>query len=192
MENSIIKLKNRQLKTINNYKMKIKLYLVFTFLAFFIINSYSQQITVGTRMPQFELMDQHGEYFNSLDYINKQPMVVFFYTEDASPICTKEVLTFNENLEEFEKLGAVVIGINPATIISHRKFVVKLQIKYPILFDRNNQIQKNFRIPNVKKTKLPQRFTFIMDKKGIIQKIVHRDDNAEVHIIEALKFLKDL
>ncbi len=175
--------------------MKIKLEhlilgLLFSFTVF--INSFSQKIKVGSRMPQFELMDQYGEYFNSLDYLNKQPLVVFFYTKDETPICTREVLEFNNKFDQFKEFNAVVVGINPASIVYHRKFVIKLELKYPILFDRNSDTQKRFRVPNVKGTKNPQRYTFVIDKKGIIQKIFHSNNNAEIHIIESLKTLEDL
>ena len=156
------------------------------------INSFSQKIKVGSRMPQFELIDQYGEYFNSLDYINKQPMVVFFYTKDDSPTCTREVLAFKNKFDEFKELNTIVVGINPASIVYHRKFVIKLDLKYSVLFDRNSEVQKKFKVPNVKGTKNPQRYTFIVDKKGIIQKIYHSDDNAETHIIESLKTLENL
>ena len=63
---------------------------------------------------------------------------------------------------------------------------------YQILYDRNGEVQKKFKVPNIKKTKLPQRYTFVIDKNGIIQKIFHMDDNAEIHIIESLKTLQDL
>ncbi len=154
--------------------------------------NYSQRMKVGSRMPQFELLDQHGEYFNSLNFLNKKPLVVFFYTEDESPMCTREVLAFNAKMEKINELGAKVVGINPASVVYHRKFVIKLELAYPILFDRNNTVQKKFKVPNVKGTKKPQRYTFVVDKKGIIQKIFHMDDNAEIHVIEALKTLENM
>ena len=170
--------------------MKIK---VLIFILFFLLtNSYAQKIKVGSRMPHFELMDQHSEYFNSKDYINKQPMVVFFYTKDEHEICTREIIAFNKNISKFKDLNAVVVGINPASIISHRRFVIKLQLDFPILYDRNSNVQKYFRVPNVKKTENPQRYTFVVDKKGIIQKVFHYDTNAEIHIIESLKTLEAL
>ena len=175
--------------------MEIKLERLMLTLLFFLTvftNSFAQKIKVGSRMPQFELIDQFGEYFNSLDYLNKQPMVVFFYTKDEAPICTREVLEFNNNIAKFKEFNAVVVGINPASVVYHRKFVIKLELEYSILFDRNSDTQKKFKVPNVKGTKNPQRYTFVIDKKGIIQKIFHSDDNAEIHIIESLKTLENL
>jgi len=155
-------------------------------------NVFSQKIKIGNRMPNFELMDQHGEYFNSSDYIGKQPMIIFFYTKDESEISTREVVAFNKQIEKIKKLNAVVVGINPASIVYHRRFVIKLELKYPILFDRNNDIQKKFEVPNVKKTKNPQQYTFVIDKKGFIQLILHNDTNAEIHVIESIKALEAL
>ncbi len=175
--------------------MKKKLtinYFITLLLLLFCTFSFSQKVRVGDRMPQFELLDQFGEYFDTLDYINKQPMVVFFYTEDEAEICTREVIAFNKSIQEFKDLNAIVVGINPASVIFHRRFVIKLQLEYPILFDRNSEVQKMFRVPNYKKTKKPERFTFIIDKQGIIQKVFHNNDNAEIHIIESLKTLNNL
>ncbi len=152
----------------------------------------AQKIKIGSKMPNFELMDQYSEYFETLDYKGKKALIIFFYIEDGSPICTREVIAFNEKLEDIKKLDAMVVGINPASILDHRRFVIKLGIKYPILFDRNNDVQKMFRVSNYKKTKSPQRVTFVVDKEGVIRKIFHSDDNAEIHVIEALKTLEDL
>jgi len=173
--------------------IKIIIKLTITFVVFlFLTNSYSQKLKVGSRMPSFELINQDGDYFNSLDYLNKKNIIVFFYTEDESTICTREVIEFNNNIKKFTELNAIVVGINPASLVSHRKFVIKLELKYQILYDRNNDAQKKFKVPNVKRTKNPQRYTFVIDKSGIIQKIFHYDDNAEIHIIESLKTLEDL
>ncbi len=173
------------MKNTNNFFIFI-LWLLLTF------SSYAQKIKVGSKMPNFELMDQYSEYFETLDYKGKKALVIFFYIEDGSPTCTREIIAFNEKLEDIKKLNAVVVGINPASIIEHRRFVIKLGIKYPILFDRNNDVQKMFRVSNFEKTKLPERVTFVVDKEGVIRKIFHSDFNAEIHVIEALKTLEDI
>ena len=169
--------------------MKIKGEILFFIVVLSTLNLFSQKLKVGSKMPSFELMDQYGEYFNSNDYLNKQSLVVFFYTKDKSPICTREVLEFNKSIEKFKNQNAVVVGINSGSFVTHREFVVKYQLKYPILYDRNGEVQKAFNVPNIKRTKNPQRYTFVVNKKGFIQKIFHMDDNAEIHIIESLKIL---
>lgn len=168
--------------------------LIYILILSFIFNTslFSQKIKIGGFMPHFELMDQHSEYFNSKDYIDNKAMVVFFYTKNNSPTCTRQVLSFNNRIQEFKDLNAVVVGINPASVIYHRKFVIKLNIEFPVLFDRNSFIQKKFKVPNIKKTKTPQRYTFIVDKNGIIKNIIRDNENADLHIIEALKTLKNL
>lgn len=146
----------------------------------------------GKKIQNIELMDQYSDYFNSADYLGKKAIVAFFYTEDNAEICTRQILAFNENIEEFNKLDAIVVGINPESLLSHRDFVIKLQIKYPILFDRNNEVQKQFKVPNVRGTKNPQRYTFIIDKKGIIKRIIINNSNTKIHIIQALQTLEVL
>lgn len=170
---------------ITSSKSLIILICVFSYTSFF-----GQRLKIGDRMPSFELMDQHSDYFNSDDYLNKKNLIVFFYTEDSEAISTREVIAFNEALAQFKALNTVVVAINPASIVYHRKFVIKLNINYPVLFDRNSDIQKRFKVPFYKKTKNPERYTFVIDKKGIIQRIFHNDDNAEIHVYEALNMAK--
>ena len=173
--------------------MNVNKYILILFIYFQVLpNSFSQKIKVGNRMPNFELMDQHGEYFNSSDYIGKQPMIVFFYTKDESEISTREVVAFNKQIKKIKELNAVVVGINPASVVYHRRFVIKLDLKFPVLFDRNSDTQKKFKVPNIKGTKNPQRYTFVIDKNGFIQRIFHYDTNAEIHVIESIKALEVL
>jgi len=68
-------------------------------------------LKVGDSIPKFELLNQHGEPFDSGTVIGKKPVVVYFYPKDQTPGCTAEACSFRDRYEEFLELGAEVIGI---------------------------------------------------------------------------------
>lgn len=159
---------------------------------FCFVNLQAQNLLkIGDQIPEFYLLDQYGREFNSLDYVGKQPLVIFFYTEDDSETCTKQICLFRDNYPKFKNLNAKIIGINPGYLYYHTLFANKNKIPYTILADKNNYVQKKFGVPNVKRTSNPKRYTFIIDNKGIIRHIYHNKKNVESHIEIALRTLNN-
>lgn len=153
------------------------------------LNAQKTKLKVGDEIPNFSLLDQHGMEFNSLDYLNKQPLVIFFYPKDNAPTCTKQICSFRDNSMRFKNLNAKVIGINPAYLVTHTRFAIDNKIQYSILSDKDNRVQKMFGVPNIFMSSLPKRYTFIIDKLGIIKHIYHNKNDAESHIEESIKAL---
>ena len=69
-------------------------------------------LSIGDKVPSFELSDHHGEFFKSETVIGKKPAVVYFYPKDETPGCTAEACSFRDSYEDFKSLGAEVIGIS--------------------------------------------------------------------------------
>jgi peroxiredoxin Q/BCP len=158
------------------------------------INSFSQKtkLKVGDKIPYFELYNQNAETFDSYENINKNALVIYFYPEDNSELCTKQFCLIRDNKEKFEKFGAIVIGINSESIVNHRRFVVKNKIPVSLLFDRNNKVQKEFGVPNQRNSNKPKRYTFIVNKKGIITNVFYNKKDIQYHINQALIALNNL
>lgn len=169
--------------------MKKFIFVSLTFIAmqFCCVNLQAQNLLkIGDRIPNFYLLDQYGREFNSLDYVDKQPLVVFFYTEDDAETCTKQICSFRDHYSKFKNLNAKIVGINPGYLYYHTLFANKNKIPYTILADKNNLVQKEFGVPNVKGTNNPKRYTFIIDNKGVIRHIYYNKKDIESHIEVAL------
>jgi peroxiredoxin Q/BCP len=144
----------------------------------------------GDHLPAFSLQDQDGKIFNSADYDGKNILVIYFYPKDESSVCTSEACSFRDNFTDFTKAGAIVIGINQASIEAHKKFQLHHNLPFILLSDPGNKVLKMFGVKS--KFFLTGRETFVIDKTG---KIVFRFDSftkGKEHQQEALKFIKTL
>ena len=92
-------------------------------------------LTVGAAAPDFTLRDQSQKEVKLSDYQGKKNVVVVFYPLDWSPICTNEHVCFVNDMKNFEKLDAQVLGISVDSVWSHKAFAEKMGIHYPLLAD---------------------------------------------------------
>src|SRR5271163_2494984 len=92
-------------------------------------------IAVGQPAPDFTLKDQHQKDIKLSDFAGKRNVVLVFYPLDFSPVCTNEHACFVNDMKEFEKLNAQVLGLSVDSVWSHKAFADKMGITYPLLAD---------------------------------------------------------
>src|ERR1700693_2962288 len=92
-------------------------------------------IAVGQPAPDFTLKDQSQKEIKLSDYAGKRNIVLMFYPLDFSPICTNEHSCFVNDLKEFEKLDAQLLGLSVDSVWTHKAFAEKMGISYPLLAD---------------------------------------------------------
>jgi thioredoxin-dependent peroxiredoxin len=153
-------------------------------------------IAEGQKAPEFTLQANGSDSISLSDYRGKNVVVLYFYPKDDTPGCTKEACSFRDTQAEFGKLGAVVLGVSADSVKSHEKFAEKYHLPFPLLADEDKSVNKAYGVWKEKsmygKTFLgTERTTFVIDKEGVIRKIFPKV-NVEVHIDEALKFVKTL
>ncbi|MGZ3336609.1 MAG: peroxiredoxin [Isosphaeraceae bacterium] len=93
-------------------------------------------LPVGTPAPDFELPDANGKLVRLSDF-RGGPVVIAFYPLDWSPTCSDQLSLYQSELQEFEKLGARVIGISVDSMYSHGAWAAVRRIKFPLLADFN-------------------------------------------------------
>ncbi|MFK7961627.1 MAG: thioredoxin-dependent thiol peroxidase [Phycisphaerales bacterium] len=91
-------------------------------------------IEVGRAAPAFTLPDQDGAKHAIKDYRGR-PVVLYFYPKDDTSGCTKQACGFRDELPAFEALDAVVLGVSPDDVASHRKFADKFELPFTLLAD---------------------------------------------------------
>ena len=96
-------------------------------------------VGVGDRAPAFRLPATGGSTVSLDDFAGK-PVVLVFYPGDDSPVCTKQLGSYNRDLSEFEALDTQVVGISAQNIESHESFALKLGLKFPLLADTDKAV----------------------------------------------------
>jgi len=132
-------------------------------------------LKIGDRAPEFDLPTGDGRKLSLKDLKGKK-VVLYFYPKDDTSGCTKEACSFQDNLKPIEKKGAVVIGVSPDGVDSHRKFAGKYKLTFPLVSDEKKEIIKKYGVWKEKsmygkKYMGVERTTFIIDGKGMVSHI---------------------
>jgi len=131
-------------------------------------------LAAGDPAPAFTLPDQDGAPVSLADFAGS-PVVVYFYPKDDTPGCTKEACQFNDNLREFSRAGAAVVGISPDGQEAHRKFRAKYGLAFPLLSDQDHAVMAAYgawgeKTLYGKKSLGVIRSTFLIDAEGTIER----------------------
>ena len=144
----------------------------------------------GDIVPDFKAKTQSGEKFELSKYIGK-PLVIYFYPKDNTPGCTTQACSFRDQYQDFQDLGAEVIGISGDSEASHDKFAQKHKLPFILLSDENKKIRNLFGVPTHFFGLLPGRVTYIIDKEGKIVS-VYNSVKATIHIEHALDIVRNM
>jgi peroxiredoxin Q/BCP len=136
------------------------------------------QLKEGMSAPPFEGTDQNGRVVKSSDLRGKK-IVLYFYPKDSTPGCTAEACNLRDNYNALLKKGFAVIGISMDSEKSHKNFAVKYSLPFPLIADTSKKILNDYGVWKEKsmygKTFLGiARTTFIINEKGIIEKIISK------------------
>lgn len=98
---------------------------------------------VGERAPEFTLPSTRGTVQLS-KLLAKGPVLLAFYPGDDTPVCTKQLCDYRDNLAVFEKLGVQVIALNPQSEESHGKFADKHRLPFPVAADAGGAVTRAY------------------------------------------------
>ena len=152
-------------------------------------------IREGEQAPNFSLEADNGTVVTR-DSLAGKNIVLFFYPRDNTTGCTQEACDFRDAFPRFGKIDAVVIGVSPDSLESHRKFKKKFDLPYLLLSDENHQLADNFGIWKEKsmygrKYMGFERTTVIVDRKGRVVRIFPKV-KIPGHIQEVEKTVREL
>ena len=146
-------------------------------------------LKVGDSLPPMTLTTHQGNQI-SLNEL-QQPLVLFFYPRDGTPVCTKEACAFRDAYEEFVEAGAIVIGISSDSAESHGEFAAAHRLPFDLVPDTDGKIRQAIGVPKTLGL-FPGRVTYIVDREGVIRHMFSSQMDAQRHVTEALQFLRDL
>lgn len=148
-------------------------------------------LKVGDKAPDFKALDQDKKTVELKDYKGKK-VVLYFYPEDDTPTCTIQACNLRDNFGLLKKEGFEVLGVSPNDSNSHKKFEQKFQLPFTLLEDPQHKIIDKYGVWGEKnlygrKYMGLHRTTFLIDEKGIIQKIFLKPTNKK-HAEQIVKF----
>ena len=132
-------------------------------------------ISEGDKVPSFSLPADDGTTVTRESLAGKN-VVLFFYPKDNTPGCTKEACDFRDAFPRFGEINAVVLGVSPDSLDSHRKFKKKQDLPYRLLSDEGHHLADTFGVWKQKsmygfKFMGIERTTVIIDRKGRVARI---------------------
>lgn len=150
------------------------------------------ELVEGQKAPDFKSKDQNGKDISLSDFSGKD-VILYFYPKDNTPGCTAEACSFRDNYQSLLKQGFEVVGVSVDDEKSHQKFISKFDLPFPLIADTEKEIVEKYGVwveKNMygKKYMGIARKTFIIDKNGLIKKIIDKVDtkNASGQILDLL------
>jgi thioredoxin-dependent peroxiredoxin len=146
----------------------------------------------GKPAPDFELTSDAGEQVRLSSFRGK-PVVLYFYPRDDTPGCTAQACGIRDAYGEFERAGAVVLGVSPDSEASHVKFRSKYDLPFTLLADPEHEVAEQYGVwvekKNYGKTSMGiERSTFVIDADGNVARVMRRV-NPKSHADDVLAAL---
>ena len=161
------------------------------FLGVMPVSATQNELTIGTKAPDFTLQDQSGKP-RTLSEMKGQWVVLYFYPKDETPGCVAEACSFRDNIVAIKAKNTLVLGVSVDNNESHEKFAENHQLPFILLADPGGKVAKRYgSLMNLFVFKIAKRHSFIIDPQGIITKI-YRQVNPQTHVAEILQDLMEL
>jgi len=146
----------------------------------------------GAPAPEFSLLSDSGDTVSLADLRGK-PVVLYFYPKDDTPGCTAQACGIRDAWSEFDKAGAVVLGVSPDGEATHAQFKEKYDLPFTLLADTDHHVAEEYGVWAEKsyggKTYMGvDRSTFVIGADGNVAKVFRKvkpDEHAE-QVLEAL------
>ena len=126
----------------------------------------SRGINVGDAAPDFTLPGTGARNY-SLSQYRGSPVVLVFYPGDNTPVCTKQLCSYNDELSQFAGLSAQALGISAQDVASHEAFAAKHGFQFPLLADVDKAVHRAYGVLGL--MDLPRRSVFVVDGVGVIR-----------------------
>jgi thioredoxin-dependent peroxiredoxin len=149
-------------------------------------------LSPGDPAPDFSLAADDGRTV-SLSGLRGSPVVVYFYPKDDTPGCTAQACSLRDGYGDFEAANAVVLGISPDGVASHRRFKDKFGLPFPLLADEDHQVAEAYGVWAEKtrggRTYMGiKRSAFVIDENGTLVDVVYgiKPDDTTPRALAAL------
>lgn len=123
-------------------------------------------VGVGDKAPDFTLPGTGGASYSLSQYAGRT-VVLVFYPGDDTPVCTKQLNCYNNELAQFTDIGAQVLAVSAQDMASHEKFAAKHGFQFPLLSDTDKAVAGLY--GTLGPLGFPRRSVFVIDSQGVIR-----------------------
>ena len=122
-------------------------------------------VAVGDKAPDFSLPGTGGRSYSLSQYAG-QTVVLVFYPGDDTPVCTKQLNCYNNELAQFTDVGAQVLAVSAQDMASHERFATKHGFQFPLLSDTDKAVAGLY--GTLGPLGFPRRSVFVVSPAGVI------------------------
>lgn len=150
-------------------------------------------LSPGKPAPSFTATLENGQTIRLEDFKGKKHVILFFYPKDFTPGCTAQACSLRDIFPDLSARDAVVFGVSIDNDLSHRKFRDEYKLPFPLISDPGRSLARLYGavwfggiLPQTK------RITVVIDKKGIVRRVIHHEIRVARHALEARAMLEQL
>lgn len=131
---------------------------------------------IGTKVADLLGIDQDGNEVRLSNYPGRT-IALYFYPKDSTSGCTAQACNLRDNYQELLDAGYQVIGVSVDSAESHKKFIAKNSLPFPLITDTDHKLVNEFGVWGEKsmygrKYMGTFRTTFIISPDGIVERII--------------------
>jgi peroxiredoxin 2/4 len=157
---------------------------------------------VGQPAPDFDMASTKNietlkENVKLSDYAGKW-VVLLFYPLDFTFVCPTELTAFSDRYEEFQGIGAEIVGVSTDSVYSHRAWIQTPKdkggvegLQYPLASDMTGSVAEKYGVL-VDGAGIALRGLFIIDPNGVLKYSVVHDLNIGRSTDETLRVIQAL
>jgi peroxiredoxin Q/BCP len=144
----------------------------------------------GDVVADFELLDENGTPRKLSGFLEKGPVVLFFYPAAMTKGCTAESCHFRDLAAEFAAVGAQRVGISADQVEKQKRFSEKHTFDFPLLSDPDRVVANQFGVTRAFGPLPNKRVTFVIGQDRQILDVIKSEVRMSVHADRALETLK--
>lgn len=175
--------------------LAMKLLRVFTLVAFCLGLALSLQAADKVaaekeKAPRFKLKASDGKEYDLSSYAGKQAVVIAWFPKAFTNGCRAECLSMRDAGEQIRKYDVAYFTASCDDLETQKKWAKELELDYPVLSDPDSSVAKAYGVVHEGRER-PERWTFVIDKEGVVQKI-DKDVKTKSHGEDIAKTLEQL
>jgi glutaredoxin-dependent peroxiredoxin len=129
-------------------------------------------VDVGSKAPDFTLVNQDRENVTLSRELGKGNVVLAFFPGAFSGTCTKEMCSFRDTMSNFRGVNATVLGISTDTFFTLKAWGDQQHLGFPLLSDYNKDVIRAYDVVNpdmIGLKNIAKRAVFVIDRSGVVR-----------------------
>ena len=133
------------------------------------LDQRGEPLPPGSEAPAFELASSPDQTL-SLSAFRGRPVILVFYPEDWSPVCSDQLALYQQLLPEFQKFDAQLLGISVDSVWCHLAFAKDRNLHFPLLadFEPKGEVSRAFGAYR-DQDGTSERALFVIDGDGVVR-----------------------